>query len=222
MKKLLALAMAALLALAAAGRYVGGPAKVAVLASGFFGTISGSSVANTVSTGTFTIPLMKSVGYRGAFAGAVEAASSTGGQIMPPVMGSGAFIMAELIGYNVYRNGVEVNAAPVADAAFTDAEGKEGDSYFVTAVYAEGESRHSNEVMAATSGIDGIAAGGITVKGEAGRIVVGGADGREVAVYGVDGIVFFHGVAKGDVTVDVVPGLYIVVADSVTAKVRVP
>ncbi|MBO5489911.1 MAG: TRAP transporter fused permease subunit, partial [Desulfovibrio sp.] len=72
------------LALAAAGRYAGGPAKVAVLASGFFGTISGSSVANTVSTGTFTIPLMKSVGYRGAFAGAVEAASSTGGQIMPP------------------------------------------------------------------------------------------------------------------------------------------
>lgn len=74
------------LALAAAGRYVGGPAKVAVLASGFFGTISGSSVANTVSTGTFTIPLMKSVGYRGSFAGAVEAASSTGGQIMPPIM----------------------------------------------------------------------------------------------------------------------------------------
>ena len=67
------------LALGAAGRYVGGPAKVAVLASGFFGTISGSSVANTVSTGTFTIPLMRSVGYRPAFAGAVEAASSTGG-----------------------------------------------------------------------------------------------------------------------------------------------
>ena len=87
------------LALAAAGRFVGGPAKVAVLASGFFGTISGSSVANTVSTGTFTIPLMKSVGYRGAFAGAVEAASSTGGQIMPPIMGAAAFIMAEMTGY---------------------------------------------------------------------------------------------------------------------------
>lgn len=86
------------LALAAAGRYVGGPAKVAVLASGFFGTISGSSVANTVSTGTFTIPLMKSVGYRGAFAGAVEAASSTGGQIMPPIMGAAAFIMAQFLG----------------------------------------------------------------------------------------------------------------------------
>ncbi|MBE6441739.1 MAG: TRAP transporter permease [Desulfovibrio desulfuricans] len=86
------------LALAAAGRYAGGPAKVAVLASGFFGTISGSSVANTVSTGTFTIPLMKSVGYRGAFAGAVEAASSTGGQIMPPIMGAAAFIMAQFLG----------------------------------------------------------------------------------------------------------------------------
>lgn len=86
------------LALGAAGRFVGGPAKVAVLASGFFGTISGSSVANTVSTGTFTIPLMKSVGYRSAFAGAVEAASSTGGQIMPPIMGAAAFIMAQFIG----------------------------------------------------------------------------------------------------------------------------
>ena len=86
------------LALGAAGRYVGGPAKVAVLASGFFGTISGSSVANTVSTGTFTIPLMKSVGYRSSFAGAVEAASSTGGQIMPPIMGAAAFIMAQFLG----------------------------------------------------------------------------------------------------------------------------
>ena len=86
------------LALAAAGRFVGGPAKVAVLASGFFGTISGSSVANTVSTGTFTIPLMKSVGYRSSFAGAVEAASSTGGQIMPPIMGAAAFIMAQFLG----------------------------------------------------------------------------------------------------------------------------
>ena len=86
------------LALAAAGRVVGGPAKVAVLASGFLGTIYGSSVANTVSTGTFTIPLMKSVGYRGAFAGAVEAASSTGGQIMPPIMGAAAFIMAQFLG----------------------------------------------------------------------------------------------------------------------------
>lgn len=86
------------LALGAAGRFVGGPAKVAVLASGFFGTISGSSVANTVSTGTFTIPLMKSVGYKSSFAGAVEAASSTGGQIMPPIMGAAAFIMAQFLG----------------------------------------------------------------------------------------------------------------------------
>ncbi len=91
------------LALAAAGQYVGGPAKVAVLASGFFGTISGSSVANTVSTGTFTIPLMKSVGYRGHFAGAVEAASSTGGQIMPPIMGAAAFIMAQFLGVSYFE-----------------------------------------------------------------------------------------------------------------------
>lgn len=86
------------LALATTGHRVGGPAKVAVLASGFFGTISGSSVANTVSTGAFTIPLMRSVGYRGAFAGAVESASSTGGQIMPPIMGAAAFIMAQFLG----------------------------------------------------------------------------------------------------------------------------
>ena len=86
------------LALATTGHYVGGPAKVAVLASGFFGTISGSSVANVVSTGSFTIPLMRSVGYRGSFAGAVEAASSTGGQIMPPIMGAAAFIMAQFLG----------------------------------------------------------------------------------------------------------------------------
>ena len=86
------------LALATTGHRVGGPAKVAVLASGFFGTISGSSVANTVSTGAFTIPLMRSVGYRGAFAGAVESAASTGGQIMPPIMGAAAFIMAQFLG----------------------------------------------------------------------------------------------------------------------------
>lgn len=86
------------LALAATGHRVGGPAKVACLASALFGTISGSSVANTVTTGTFTIPLMKSIGYPGFFAGAVEAASSTGGQLMPPIMGAAAFIMAEFIG----------------------------------------------------------------------------------------------------------------------------
>ncbi|MDK2958669.1 MAG: hypothetical protein PWP47_713 [Synergistaceae bacterium] len=86
------------LALAATGHRVGGPAKVAVLASGFFGTISGSSVANTVTTGTFTIPLMKSIGYKPEFAGAVEAAASTGGQLMPPIMGAAAFVMSQFIG----------------------------------------------------------------------------------------------------------------------------
>lgn len=86
------------LALAATGHTVGGPAKVAVLASGLFGTISGSSVANVVTTGTFTIPLMKSIGYPAHFAGAVEAAASTGGQLMPPIMGAAAFVMSEFIG----------------------------------------------------------------------------------------------------------------------------
>lgn len=86
------------LALAAAGHQAGGPAKVAVISSAFFGTISGSSVANTVTTGTFTIPLMKSIGYEPYFAGAVEAASSTGGQLMPPIMGAAAFIMSDFIG----------------------------------------------------------------------------------------------------------------------------
>ncbi len=86
------------LALSAAGRMTGGPAKVAIFASGLLGTINGSSIANTATTGAFTIPLMKKVGYRPYFAGAVEAAASTGGQIMPPVMGAAAFIMAEFLG----------------------------------------------------------------------------------------------------------------------------
>jgi len=90
-------------AMAIAGHTTGGPAKVAVIASGFFGTISGSSVANVVGTGTFTIPLMKSIGYRKDFAGAVEAAASTGGQIMPPVMGAAAFIMAEFLGVPYFK-----------------------------------------------------------------------------------------------------------------------
>lgn len=80
------------------GRLGGGTAKAAIMASGLFGTISGSAVANVVGTGTVTIPLMKRVGYRPHFAGAVEAAASTGGQIMPPVMGAAAFIMAEILG----------------------------------------------------------------------------------------------------------------------------
>ena len=87
------------LAMKSAGHARGGPAKVAVMSSGLFGSISGSAVANVMGTGVFTIPLMKKTGYKSHFAGAVEAVASTGGQIMPPVMGSGAFIMAELIGY---------------------------------------------------------------------------------------------------------------------------
>lgn len=80
-----------------AGRFAGGPAKVSVLASSLFGTISGSSIANTVTTGSLTIPAMKRVGYKGHFAGAVEAASSTGGQITPPIMGAAAFLMIEFL-----------------------------------------------------------------------------------------------------------------------------
>lgn len=86
------------MAMAIAGWSSGGPAKVSVISSGFMGSISGSSIANTVTTGAFTIPLMRSVGYAPRFAGAVEAASSTGGQLMPPIMGAAAFIMAEFLG----------------------------------------------------------------------------------------------------------------------------
>ncbi|WP_370263454.1 TRAP transporter permease [Limnobacter sp.] len=85
-------------AFAAAGRARGGPAKVAVFASGLMGMINGTSAGNVVATGSLTIPLMKKVGYSGRTAGAVEAAASTGGQIMPPIMGAGAFIMAEITG----------------------------------------------------------------------------------------------------------------------------
>jgi TRAP transporter 4TM/12TM fusion protein len=81
-----------------AGTRRGGPAKVAVITSALEGTVSGSSVANTVGSGSFTIPMMKSLGYRPEFAAAVEAAASTGGQIMPPVMGAAAFLMSEMIG----------------------------------------------------------------------------------------------------------------------------
>jgi len=80
------------------GRIRGGPAQVAVLASAMFGTISGSGVANVATTGTFTIPLMKKAGFKPEFAGAVEALASTGGQIMPPIMGAAAFIMVEILG----------------------------------------------------------------------------------------------------------------------------
>ena len=84
------------LSYAASGASRGGPAKVAVLASAFFGSISGSAVSNAVTTGTFTIPLMKAVGYRPAFAAAVESVASTGGQLMPPVMSATAFVMSEI------------------------------------------------------------------------------------------------------------------------------
>jgi len=81
-----------------AGGASGGPAKVAVLSSALLGTVSGSSVSNTVGSGSFTIPMMKRLGYKGEFAGAVEAAASTGGQLMPPIMGAAAFLMAESVG----------------------------------------------------------------------------------------------------------------------------
>lgn len=84
--------------LAIAGKSPGGPAKVAVMGSSIMGTINGAAVANVVTTGSFTIPLMKKIGYRPVFAGAVEAAASSGGQIMPPIMGAAAFVMAELSG----------------------------------------------------------------------------------------------------------------------------
>jgi TRAP transporter 4TM/12TM fusion protein len=83
------------LAYSITGRMTGGPAKTSVVASGFMGSLSGSAVANVVTTGAFTIPMMKRVGYKPHVAGAVEAAASTGGQIMPPIMGAGAFLMAE-------------------------------------------------------------------------------------------------------------------------------
>jgi TRAP transporter 4TM/12TM fusion protein len=86
------------LAFALAGRSKGGPAKMAVLSSAFMGSISGSATANVVSTGAYTIPLMKKVGYSNDFSGAVESASSTGGQLLPPVMGAAAFLLADFIG----------------------------------------------------------------------------------------------------------------------------
>ncbi|HHW18762.1 MAG TPA: TRAP transporter permease [Firmicutes bacterium] len=85
------------MSLALTGRFRGGPAKAAILSSALVGTISGSAVANVVTTGTFTIPMMKKIGYKPWVAGAVEALASTGGQIMPPVMGAAAFLMAEMI-----------------------------------------------------------------------------------------------------------------------------
>ena len=84
------------------GRYRGGPAKAAIMASGMTGMVSGSSIANTVTTGAFTIPLMKRMGFPAAKAGAIEVAASTNGQLMPPIMGASAFIIAEFIGISYY------------------------------------------------------------------------------------------------------------------------
>jgi TRAP transporter 4TM/12TM fusion protein len=91
------------LSLALTGRSQGGPAKAAVVASALMGTVSGSSVANAVTTGSFTIPLMKRAGYTSEFSGAVVAAASTGGQVMPPVMGAAAFIMAQFLGISYWE-----------------------------------------------------------------------------------------------------------------------
>src|SRR5699024_1913450 len=90
------------LAISLAGKRTGGPAKVATFSSALNGTISGSSVANTVTTGAYTIPMMKRLGYKKNFAGAVEAAASTGGQIMPPIMGAAAFLMIEFAGVDYW------------------------------------------------------------------------------------------------------------------------
>lgn len=97
------------LAIKGVGKSIGGPAKAAVVSSSLFGSISGSAVANVAGTGCITIPLMKSTGYSSEFAGAVEAVASTGGQIMPPMMGAAAFIMAEILGIPYYK--VAIGAA---------------------------------------------------------------------------------------------------------------
>ena len=107
------------LSIAIAGRSVGGPAKVAVFSSALQGTISGSSVANVVTSGAFTIPMMKNLGYKKEFAGAVEASSSTGGQLMPPVMGAAAFLMVEFIGGGISYWDIAKAAAIPAILYFT-------------------------------------------------------------------------------------------------------
>ncbi|WP_449622521.1 TRAP transporter permease [Robertmurraya sp. Marseille-Q9965] len=100
------------LAVSIAGRSTGGPAKVAIFSSALQGTISGSSVANVVTSGSFTIPMMKKLGYKKEFAGAVEAAASTGGQLMPPIMGAAAFLMVEFIGGITYWEIAKAAAIP--------------------------------------------------------------------------------------------------------------
>ena len=103
------------LAFALVGKYRGGPAKAAILASGMTGLVSGSSIANVVTTGTFTIPVMMKTGFPATKAGAIEVAASTNGQIMPPIMGAAAFIMAELIGITYF----EVIVAAIIPAALS-------------------------------------------------------------------------------------------------------
>lgn len=100
------------LAVSIAGKRTGGPAKVAIFSSALQGTISGSSVANVVTSGSFTIPMMKKLGYKKEFAGAVEAAASTGGQLMPPIMGAAAFLMVEFIGGITYWEIAKAAAIP--------------------------------------------------------------------------------------------------------------
>ncbi|MED4455485.1 TRAP transporter permease [Metabacillus fastidiosus] len=107
------------LAVAVAGRRIGGPAKVAIFSSALQGTISGSSVANVVTSGAFTIPMMKKLGYKKEFAGAVEASASTGGQLMPPVMGAAAFLMVEFIGGGITYWDIAKAAAIPAILYFT-------------------------------------------------------------------------------------------------------
>ena len=103
---------------AIAGWASGGPAKVAVISSALQGTISGSSVANVVGSGSFTIPMMKKLGYKKDFAGAVEAAASTGGQLMPPIMGAAAFLMAEFVGVP-YMEVVKAAVVPAIPVSYT-------------------------------------------------------------------------------------------------------
>lgn len=107
------------LAIAIAGKLIGGPAKVAIFSSALQGTISGSSVANVVTSGSYTIPMMKRLGYNKNFAGAVEASASTGGQLMPPIMGAAAFLMVEFIGRGVTYWDIAKAAAIPAILYFT-------------------------------------------------------------------------------------------------------
>lgn len=107
------------LAVTLAGRLTGGPAKVAIFSSALQGTISGSSVANVVTSGSYTIPMMKKLGYKKEFAGGVEAAASTGGQLMPPIMGAAAFLMVEFIGGGIQYWDIAKAAAIPALLYFT-------------------------------------------------------------------------------------------------------